>query len=237
MEKDNLVRKESGHRNPPRSNSSMEVIDPVLVAPKIYRVLFENELVRVLKVTVEAGHKEPMHSHPAHIIYPLTGGWIRFRTPEDVKDVRFSKGKIHIANAVSRHSMENMGRTVVNAMLIERKDRKPHAMWGRAPAIESPDVYKVLGENDLFRISDFTLKPGMKEDFFNQPAFVYIVLSDAQGSLHFRSGTVEDIQFTKGDIGFKESGGRFTMLNTGNRSIRLILFEVKGAGSMRTKRV
>ena len=37
--------------------------DAVSVAPEVYRVIFENERVRVLDVTAEPGEKSPMHGH------------------------------------------------------------------------------------------------------------------------------------------------------------------------------
>jgi predicted metal-dependent enzyme (double-stranded beta helix superfamily) len=38
-------------------------LDAVCAAPGSHRVLLENERVRVLEVTIAAGHKEPWHTH------------------------------------------------------------------------------------------------------------------------------------------------------------------------------
>ena len=38
-------------------------MDAVVAAPKSHRVLFENADVRVLEVTIAAGHREPEHTH------------------------------------------------------------------------------------------------------------------------------------------------------------------------------
>ena len=38
--------------------------DAVAVNPDIYKVLFENEEIRVLELTWEPGEREAMHSHP-----------------------------------------------------------------------------------------------------------------------------------------------------------------------------
>ena len=42
--------------------------DPVKVAPGIYKVILENDHVRVLEVTLKPGEKVPMHSHPASVV-------------------------------------------------------------------------------------------------------------------------------------------------------------------------
>ncbi len=45
--------------------------DAVQLAPHVYKVLFENERVRVLQVRLKAGESSAMHSHPAYVIYGL----------------------------------------------------------------------------------------------------------------------------------------------------------------------
>src|SRR5262249_34421836 len=45
--------------------------DPVKVDPEEYKVEFENNYVRVLRVTRRAHSKAPMHEHPAYVLVPL----------------------------------------------------------------------------------------------------------------------------------------------------------------------
>ncbi len=49
--------------------NSTRAQDPVKLSPKYYKVLLENEHVRVLEVRIKTGEKEPMHSHPAMAVY------------------------------------------------------------------------------------------------------------------------------------------------------------------------
>jgi hypothetical protein len=46
-------------------------LDPVLVAPHIYDVAFENDKVRVLKATIRNGETAPLHAHPDRVIVYL----------------------------------------------------------------------------------------------------------------------------------------------------------------------
>ena len=41
-------------------------------APELTRVLFENDRVRVLELTVEKGSKADLHRHPLYFAYALT---------------------------------------------------------------------------------------------------------------------------------------------------------------------
>lgn len=231
MDKNNMPRK--GNKNTPyhAQGSSFQMIDPVNIAPRIYRILFENSHVRVLEVNVEPGNKEPMHSHPPHVIYVLSGGWIRFRTHDDFEDVEFEKGSTRLIDAVPLHSMENMGATKVRAIIIERKNKEITSLWGRDPVIASPESYNVIAENKYFRVVALKMKPGASDDYYRHPVSIYYVPSNSQGKLHFRSGTGREMRFRKGDIGFSEAKERLRIENTGSRELHLILFELKDSSA------
>ena len=47
--------------------------DPIKVAPNNFKVLLENDRVRVLEFHSKPGEKIGMHSHPASIIYIISG--------------------------------------------------------------------------------------------------------------------------------------------------------------------
>ncbi len=53
------------------SVSGLLAQDPMQVAPKAYQKVFENDRVRVFHVTLKAGEKVGMHSHPAHFVYAI----------------------------------------------------------------------------------------------------------------------------------------------------------------------
>src|SRR5947208_14181865 len=57
--------------------------DPVQVAPNNFKVLLENDDVRVLDFHSKGGEKIPMHSHPAYLAYDISGtGTTRFTSPD-----------------------------------------------------------------------------------------------------------------------------------------------------------
>ena len=52
--------------------------DPAKIDPAHYKVLLDNEYVRILDVRHKPGDKSPMHSHPHHAVYWLTGSTLKF---------------------------------------------------------------------------------------------------------------------------------------------------------------
>jgi len=52
--------------------AQFDALDPVQVAPHIYEKVFENDRVRVLKVTERTGETAPLHTHPASVIVHLS---------------------------------------------------------------------------------------------------------------------------------------------------------------------
>src|SRR5712675_148510 len=57
--------------------TSVSAQDPALVNARTIKVKFENDRVRVLEAELPPGVKEQVHSHPAYVIYVLTGGKYR----------------------------------------------------------------------------------------------------------------------------------------------------------------
>lgn len=47
--------------------------DPVKLKPDTYKVILNNDKVRVLDIRLKAGDKSPMHSHPDLVLYALRG--------------------------------------------------------------------------------------------------------------------------------------------------------------------
>ena len=52
--------------------AQFDALDPVQTAPHIYENAFENEWVRVLKVTERNGETAPLHAHPPSLIVHLS---------------------------------------------------------------------------------------------------------------------------------------------------------------------
>ena len=96
--------------------------DILKVAPDNTTLILENEFVRVLESRTNPGEKEPMHAHPAYLVYNLTDYTIRFTGPDGISTtVDAKKGQAAYFGALS-HAVENVGTTESRALVIEFKD-------------------------------------------------------------------------------------------------------------------
>lgn len=97
--------------------------DIVEISPDVHRVLFENDAIRMLEVTVKPGATVPMHTNPENINYVLKAGTLRLINPDGSSvDVMVAEQQV-IAAPVGRHAVENVGPTEVRTLCIELKRR------------------------------------------------------------------------------------------------------------------
>jgi len=95
--------------------------DAVKADPKHYTVTFENEQVRVLKISYGPKEKSVMHEHPNSVAVFLTDGQIKF-TFADGKTQEISVKAGHsVWDAAGKHLPENMGDKPFEVVLIEIK--------------------------------------------------------------------------------------------------------------------
>lgn len=99
--------------------------DPVAAAPGQYKVEFEDDAVRVLRVVYAPGEKSAMHEHPDSVAVYITGGHIRITLPDGrVGEPRVPPGAT-MRHAAGSHAIENIGDAPFELVLVELK--KPAA--------------------------------------------------------------------------------------------------------------
>ena len=95
--------------------------DPVPLYPDNYKVLLENDRVRVLDFQLKKGAKEDFHAHPTAVTYVLAPFKIRFTFKDGTTRIREAKaGEVFYGDALV-HSSENIGDTDAHGLLIEMK--------------------------------------------------------------------------------------------------------------------
>ncbi len=91
-----------------------EFVDPVMTDPKHYSIEFENESVRVVRISYGPGEKSKMHDHPAGVAVFLTNQASKFIYPggssEILKakagDVRWMDAFTHMPESVMDEPFE-----------------------------------------------------------------------------------------------------------------------------------
>lgn len=100
---------------------SQPIDDIVAISPDVHKVIFENDAIRMLEVTVKAGATVPMHTNPENINYILQGGTLRLVDADGaVLDVQLTERQV-IPAPVGRHAVENIGQTEVRTLCVELK--------------------------------------------------------------------------------------------------------------------
>jgi quinol monooxygenase YgiN/quercetin dioxygenase-like cupin family protein len=95
--------------------------DPLPLYPENYRVLKENDRVRVLDFRLRKGATEKSHSHPAHVVYVVAPFEVRFTFPDGRTGIRkAAAGEVLFSEAVT-HATENIGGTEAHGILVELK--------------------------------------------------------------------------------------------------------------------
>jgi quercetin dioxygenase-like cupin family protein len=95
--------------------------DPVKVDPAHYKVISENDQVRVLHVHYGPHQKSVMHGHPDGVIVFLSGGKVKFSYPDGKTEIiemkpgeaRYTPHTVHLPENESDQAME--------AVLVELK--------------------------------------------------------------------------------------------------------------------
>lgn len=99
-------------------------LDPAKTDPDLYRVVFENDRVRVLEYRDRPGDKTSRHGHPDTVMYTL--GAFRRRLTVDGRqvEVELPAGQVRWV-AAQEHAGENIGDTETHSIFIELKEPNP----------------------------------------------------------------------------------------------------------------
>jgi quercetin dioxygenase-like cupin family protein len=97
--------------------------DPVKVDSKHYKVDFENDQVRVLRITYPPGEKSVMHDHPDAMAVFLTDHHVKFTYPDGkTEEVRAKAGETRWTKG-GKHLPENVGAKKFELILVELKTK------------------------------------------------------------------------------------------------------------------
>jgi quercetin dioxygenase-like cupin family protein len=97
--------------------------DPVKVDPKHYKVEFENDQVRVLRIHYGVGEKSVMHSHPGNVAVFLIDQTAKFTYPDGKSEEETVKAGQTMWGKAGAHLPENIGKGPINLVLVELKGK------------------------------------------------------------------------------------------------------------------
>jgi hypothetical protein len=110
--------------------------DPTETDPDKYRVVFENDRVRVLEYRDRPGDRTSPHRHPDSIMYTLSAFDRRLIHDGEHRDVKLESGRVNWLTA-QEHSGENIGSSETHVLFVELKEspaRPPDSTTELGPA-------------------------------------------------------------------------------------------------------
>jgi beta-alanine degradation protein BauB len=102
--------------------------DPVVSNPDLYRVVLENDRVRVLEYRDEPGDRTTPHGHPDSVMITLSSFRRRLYAGGEERDVEIASDTVAWLPA-QEHAGHNIGDTPTRVLFVELKE---------APAAPSP---------------------------------------------------------------------------------------------------
>jgi hypothetical protein len=200
--------------------------DSVKVAGNMYKLVLENDRVRILDVKIAPGAKAAMHSHPDLVAVVLEPSTIKWTTPDGKSrqsGPEFKRGGVQDMKAET-HTSENIGKTAAHVILVEFKKPAPAAGKGRTPAL--PASFKQLADNPHARVFEIMAAPGAKVPEHTHGDHVTISLTTATAEITDKDGKKRTQTFTRDTARF-DGPTTHSAANTGKTAIRLIDVELK----------
>jgi len=95
--------------------------DPAKAAADVYKMVMENDRVRVFEVSFQPGQETVMHTHPDHVVYVLSDYTLDLKLPNgNSQEVPLKAGKALWIGA-GPHAAKNIGKTEGRALVVELK--------------------------------------------------------------------------------------------------------------------
>ena len=97
-------------------------VHALTASPENFRLVLENNIVRVLEYTLLPGQKDRQHTHPRRVAHVMSGGTLRIGLPDGTLMVFEEKaGGSSWSESAPLHDTENIGTTPIKMLLVEFK--------------------------------------------------------------------------------------------------------------------
>lgn len=100
----------------------MTDLDPILTDPNNYKVIFENDRVRVLEFRDTPGTKTKPHQHPDSVLLMLSNFRRRLTIGDNVREITVETPGEVVWSPAQVHVGENIGTTDTHVVFVELKD-------------------------------------------------------------------------------------------------------------------
>jgi len=199
--------------------------DPVKVDAAHYKVIAENDHVRVLKISYPVGGKSVPHQHPDSIVVPLATSNVHFANADGTsRDEELAAGTAMYAPA-GVHTPSNMGKTAVDAILVEFKGAPGTATL---PTTRPNMAMKVLAEGPRGMAYHTVADPTFAEPAGTKHDYDQVVISVAASQMSLSvAGKPAKTDWKRGDVALIGRGEAHESKNPSGKPIEFIIVAVK----------
>jgi hypothetical protein len=220
------------------SSGSALAQDPVITLPDAYRLQFENDWVKVVRVKYGAGARLPEHSHPAAslafvyltdadpVVFKHQGSSNRTVTRPAVKagSYRLARGDSEV------HSVETDSATASEFLRVELKTDPAGVRNFRRrvpvpPQRSSGSSTEVEFSNAQVRISRITIAARDAVDIVTAETAPALLLALTDASLTVARGSSMDLSLAVGQERWIETRQREHLSNTGSAPVEFLRFD------------
>jgi hypothetical protein len=216
--------------------------DGLKVAPQAYKLEFENEWVKVVRVHYGPHEKIPAHGHTeraAAYVYLTDGGPVIFKhiglEYGAVTRPATKAGSFRLYKALKEvHEVENTSDLPSDFLRVEFKTRMVdektlHGRFHREPSPGGENYQKVQFEDEQIRVTRFLCAQGKMLDVpagASGPALL-IVLSQARISVIGPNGKASKLNLSLGQTGWQPAGMPARLESPGGAPAELLRIEFK----------
>jgi hypothetical protein len=93
--------------------------------------------------------------------------------------------------------------------------------------VASPDVYKIIAENDVLRVIMATWEPGQKDNLHSHPTFAVYAITDVNGQLERPDGSISEVVGPAGTIMVRDADLAHTFQNLSDVPCQILIVEHK----------
>jgi quercetin dioxygenase-like cupin family protein len=209
------------------TTSQSQNMDATKVAPGLYTVAKDTMGIRVLNILYKPGDSSAMHSHPDNALYVIDGGKTEFTAKDGSKQtLEFKSGFVAISGAET-HSVKNVGKTTVKAILVEVN--RPNTPASQDATLDATKVaskfYKLVQDTLNIRTIMVDYKPGDQSALHSHPDLVLYALSPAKAEFTEKDGTKRVMTLEKGMIAVVPADTH-SVKNVGTTHAKVLLVEV-----------
>ncbi len=207
--------------------SQTQDMDATKVAPGLYTVAKDSMGIRVLNILYKPGDSSAMHSHPDNALYVIDGGKTEFIGKDGSKQVLDIKSGMAMIGGAETHSVKNVGKTTVKAILVEVN--RPNRDGGKRDSLDATKVaakfYKTLKDSLNIRVVMVDYKPGTMSAMHSHPDLAMYVISPTKAEFTEKDGTKRVMALDKGMI-LIVPADTHSVKNIGKTEAKVLLVEV-----------